>query len=176
MTSGSASCFRVFVLGGVAGALLHASGAVADTTYLEPEAFLKQAFAEVPQPGVLWLTGPTQDRLVAVLGHRYPQARLRYWRVGDRTAWILEEVGKEQPITAGFVVAGGRIEEAEVLTYRESRGSEVHFPAFLHQFTGAALDGDRLSNKIDGITGATLSVGAMQRMARAALVLNQFVP
>jgi hypothetical protein len=176
LTSGSASCFKALVLGSIAGVALHASGAAADTVYLEPDAFLKRTFAEVPQPGVLWLVGSVQDRLVAVLGHRYPQARLRYWKVGDRTAWILEEVGKERPITAGFVVAGGYIEDAQVLIYRESRGSEVHLPAFLHQFAGASLEGDRLSTQIDGITGATLSVGALQRMARAALVLNQLVP
>jgi len=86
---------------------------------------------------------------------------------------MLDEIGKEYPITAGFVVSDNHIERAQVLIYRESRGDEIHLPAFLRQFIGSGLDGERLSNKIDGITGATLSVNAMQRMARAALVLNQ---
>jgi metallophosphoesterase superfamily enzyme len=145
----------------------------ADTVYLEPEAFLKQTFGTVPRPGVLWLTNDVQEKLKAILGHRYPQARLRYWRVEDRTAWILEEIGKEQPITAGFVVVGTRIADAEVLVYRESRGSEVHLPAFLKQFAGSSLNDDQLSTHIDGIAGATLSVRAMQRMARTALLLNR---
>jgi FMN-binding domain len=107
------------------------------------------------------------------LGHTYPQARLRYWRAADKTVWILDEIGKEYPITAAFVVVDQQIERAQVLIYRESRGEEIHLPAFLRQFIGGHLDGERLSNKIDGITGATLSVRAMERMARAALVLNQ---
>lgn len=86
--------------------------------------------------------------------------------------WILDEIGKEYPITAGFVIADHKIQRAQVLIYRESRGMEIHLPAFLAQFVNAYLDGDRLSNKIDGITGATLSVAAMTRMARTALLLN----
>lgn len=148
----------------------------ADTVYLAPDDFVRQSFVEQPQPSVLWLDNPTQEKLVAVLGHRYAQARVRYWRAQGKTAWVLDEIGKEYPITAGFVVADNRIERAQVLVYRESRGDEIRLPAFLRQFIGAHLDGERLSNKIDGITGATLSVNAMQRMARAALLLNQIAP
>ncbi|MDB6061687.1 MAG: FMN-binding protein [Verrucomicrobiaceae bacterium] len=145
----------------------------ADTVYLSDDEFLKQTFSELPPPSVLWLDNPTQEKLTAALGHRYPQARIRYWRVAAKTAWLLEETGKEYPIGAGFVVTDNHIERAQVLVYRESRGEEIHLPAFLRQFIGAQLDGDHLSRKIDGITGATLSVNAMQRMAQAALVLNQ---
>ena len=161
--------------------LLLASGAVAagaDTVYLTPDDFLRQTFDDsVPKPALLWLDNDTQARLTAVLGHRYPQARLRYWRGGDKTAWILDEIGKDYPITAGFVVADAHIARAQVLIFRESRGSEIHLPAFLRQFVDVHLaqnqaGGDELSKHIDGITGATLSVDAMRRMARAALVLN----
>ena len=34
----------------------------------------------------------------------------------------------------------GRIEMVRVLVYRESRGGEVRFPAFLNQFKGMGLD------------------------------------
>lgn len=125
---------------------------------------------------MLWLDNTAQEKLTAVLGHRYPQARLRYWRAQGKTAWILDEIGKEYPITAGFVVADKHIERAQVLIYRESRGDEIHLPAFLRQFSGAHLDGDKLSKKIDFISGASLSVDAMQRMASAALLLDQLVP
>lgn len=149
----------------------------ADTVYLAPDDFLREVFHEVPRPEFLWLDKATQARLTPLLGHPYPQARLRYWRVGGRTVWMLDEIGKEYPITAGFVVAGAGIERAEVLIYRESRGQEIHLPAFLRQFIGARLrDDGALSDKIDGITGATLSVNAMERMARAALLLNTLVP
>lgn len=151
-----------------------------DTTYLAPDDFLRQTFSEPPQPSLLWLDNNAQTQLTAVLGHRYPQARLRYWRVANKTAWILDEIGKDYPITAGFVVVDNRIEHAQVLIYRETRGDEIHLPAFLRQFIDAQLDkksdGDQLSKNIDGITGATLSVDAMRKMARAALVLNQLAP
>jgi hypothetical protein len=145
----------------------------ADTVYLPPNDFLQQVFSEPPAPALLWLDNSAQSKLAAVLGHRYGQARLRYWRVQNQTAWILDEVGKDYPITAGFVVVDNHIARAQVLIYRESRGEEIHLPAFLRQFVGAHIDGEHLSNKIDGITGATLSVDAMRRMAQAALILNQ---
>ena len=151
-------------------------GAFADTTYLSSDDFLRQTFSVVPAPALLWLDNAAQEKLTAVLGHRYPQARLRYWRAENKTAWILDEVGKDYPITAGFVVSDNRIERAQVLIYRESRGEEIHLPAFLRQFIDARLDGNKLSKDIDGITGATLSVDAMRKMARAALVLNQLAP
>lgn len=145
----------------------------ADTTYVTAENFLSENVgAESSKPQFLWLDKTAQTKISAALGHPYPQARLRYWRANQKTVWILDEIGKEYPITAGFVVADKHIQHAQVLVYRESRGMEIHFPAFLTQFIGAYLDGDRLSKKIDGITGATLSVDAMQRMARTALVLN----
>jgi hypothetical protein len=148
----------------------------ADTVYLSADDFLNQTFSELPPPSVLWLDNPTQEKLTTVLGHRYAQARLRYWRAAGKTAWLLDETGKEYPITAGFVVTDNRIERAQVLVYRESRGEEIHLPGFLRQFIGMRFEGDKLSRKIDGITGATLSVNAMQRMAQAALLLNQIAP
>lgn len=153
--------------------LLKAIASGADTVYLAPDDFLHQTFNDVPQPSVLWLDNDIQTKLTHVLGHRYAQARLRYWRVGNKTAWILDEIGKDYPITAGFVILDDHIERARVLIYRESRGDEIHLPAFLHQFDNATLEVDKLSKKIDVISGASLSVDAMWRMAQAALVLNR---
>ena len=142
-----------------------------------PASFLAAAFGSAPPgPTMLWLTKPLQERIAAVLGHPLPVLRLRYWRKDDRTAWILEEIGKSEPITAGFVVEKGRIVRASVLVYRESRGYEIRYPQFRAQFTGAGLDDEgHLDRRIDGIAGATLSVDAMIRMARTALVLDAWV-
>lgn len=103
---------------------------------------------------------------------------MRYWRAGGRTAWILDDVGKEgyQMTTAGFIVKAGAIELAKVLVYRESRGEQVALPAFLNKFTGARLAGGGLDRSIDNISGATLSVLLMQRMARTALTLDAATP
>ncbi len=142
-----------------------------------PASFLAAAFGSAPpKPTMLWLTKPLQARIAAVLGRPLPVLRLRYWRRDNRTAWILEEIGKSEPITAGFVIEEGRIVRASVLVYRESRGYEIRYPQFRAQFAGAGLDDEgRLDRRIDGIAGATLSVDAMIRMARTALLLDAWV-
>lgn len=152
-----------------------ASAATADNVYLEPAEFVAGAFAgafagTAPQVRVLWLTPDVRAEAARILGHEPAQLRQKYWTDGRRTAWILDEIGKEDPITAGFVVDDGRIEQARVLVYRESRGGEIRYPSFVAQFRGAALAADgHLNRRIDGIAGATLSVEAMLRMSRAAL-------
>lgn len=150
------------------------AGRAADRVYLDPEQFIASAFLAKPQVKVLWLTKEVGAEVVRILGHPPAQLRQRYWTDGKKTAWILEEIGKEELITAGFVVKDGRIEQTRVLIYRESRGMEVRHPAFVNQFVDATLaDGNRLDRPIDGISGATLSVGAMERMARAALYFDR---
>lgn len=139
------------------------------------ESFLRQSFPAggVPASTMLWLTPVVKQRAAAILGHDYPGLRVKYWRQGDRTAWVLDEVGKEQPITLGVVVEQGQILNIEVLAYRESRGGDIRHGFFRRQFDHARLQaGDRLDRSIDGITGATLSVSAMTRVARLALAFH----
>jgi hypothetical protein len=158
-------------------ALILATSARADTVYQTPDAFVAEALGGSPPPAFLWLTPALQSGVRALLGHTYPQARLRYWHSGATTVWLLDEVGKEFPITAGFAVRDGRLLRARVLVYRETRGGEIHLQSFLDQFTGAALDNSgKLSRTIDGITGATLSVDAMRRLAKTALYLTSQLP
>ena len=65
------------------------------------------------------------------------------------------------------------IQNVQVLMFRESRGWEIKYPFFTEQFVSVALsDTDELNRHIDGITGATMSVRAMKRMARVALKLH----
>jgi hypothetical protein len=151
-----------------------AAGFVRGEVYQQPDAFVAEVFGTVPAPKVLWLTKDIQAQAAAILGHPPAQLRQRYWSDAHRSVWILEEIGKEELITAGFVVADGRIDHVRVLVYRESRGQEVRYPSFLKQFNGAKLaQGARLDREIDGIAGATLSVGAMERMARLALFFDR---
>jgi hypothetical protein len=154
--------------------LLACASAHSEEVYLAPEAFLAQAFdGSAPKASTLWLTSPVQAEATRILGHPPRQLRQRYWLSGDKSAWILEEIGKEEFITAGFVVRGGRMDHARVLVYRESRGGEVRYPAFLKQFLGVTLTGEQqLSARIDNIAGATLSVSSMSRMARLALYFD----
>lgn len=141
------------------------------------EQFLTQSFAATPAPAqMLWLTPAVKQRAAAILDHAYPGLRVKYWAQGKRTAWVLDEIGKEQAITVGVVVEQGRIVQLQVLAYRESRGGEVRHGFFTRQFQNAALQpGDKLDRTIDGITGATLSVNALRRVARLALAFHDEV-
>ncbi|HSR61905.1 MAG TPA: FMN-binding protein [Gammaproteobacteria bacterium] len=143
--------------------------------YQEPGDFIDQAFSGAPpEPEKLWLTGDLKVAIKDIMGHDMGVLRLRYWKKNDRTAWILEEIGKERPITTGFVVEGESIEQVKVLIFRESRGWEVRYPFFTDQFKNARLvDGNDLDRSIDGISGATLSVNAITRLARVALLLHR---
>jgi hypothetical protein len=142
----------------------------------ETTRFVQNVFNPAPVPEFLWLDGEMRKRVQAILEHDYPAARLRYWRMGNRTAWVLEEIGKEMPITVGISVQEDAVERVRVLVYRESRGWEVKSPAFTRQFDGARLAGEqRLDRSIDGISGATLSVRALTRLTRLALLLHRHV-
>lgn len=154
---------------------LSASLPVADEYLVRPEQFLAQAFSSaVPEPASLWLTGKRGETVAHILGHKPPSLRVRYWQRNGKTAWILEEIGREKPITAGFVIENGRIRNVEVLAFRESRGWEIKHNFFTKQFADVELSSQRkLSAPIDNITGATLSVNAMRRMARVALFLER---
>ena len=144
--------------------------------YQTPADFLAETFPGTPPPpGFLWLRETLVDQVKVALGHDLPGLRVRYWLRDGRSAWVLEEIGKEKPITVGFVVAHGAIERMRVLIFRESRGYEVRHGAFTEQFEGARLEEDyRLDRSIDGISGATLSVDALTRLARTVLVLDRY--
>lgn len=148
----------------------------AEDVYLDPEAFIAQSFENEPEQKVLWLTKEIKASIQSILGHDYTGLRIRYWQQNNRTAWILEEIGKTKPITAGFLIENDAMLSMQVLIYRESHGWEVRYPFFTDQFSGLQLDEDnRLDKKIDGISGATLSVNALTRLARLALYLHKEV-
>lgn len=145
--------------------------------YQTPEQFVSSAFQGKPPAATpLWLNADLKAAAARILGHPPQALRIKYWRQGLQTAWVLDEIGRDEPITAGFRILGGQLQDTQVLIFRESRGWEIHMPNFTRQFAGLTLTPNSgLSGHIDGITGATLSVNAMQRMARLALYLDQHV-
>lgn len=147
----------------------------ADNIYQSPVDFLKTAFnGKIPKPEIIWLRDPLRSDVKKILGHPYGAIRIRFWKLDRRTAWILEEIGKYKPITAGIIVSDGRIERVEILIYRESHGWEVRYPFFTNQFRDIRLTADGgLSHGIDGVSGATLSVNALIRLATLALRLHE---
>ena len=145
-----------------------------EEVYLAPDQFIAQTFSsEQPQAQLLWITGELQTAARNILGKKPDSLRTRYWQQNGQSAWILEEIGKDMPITVGVVVKDSKIAELKVLVYRETRGWEVRAPSFTAQFSGAALKKkNKLDTRIDGISGATLSVNALQKLARLALLYD----
>lgn len=150
-------------------AMLHAA-----SVYETHAEFLDRAFnGSSPETTLIWLSGERKSTVRELLGHDYPALRLRYWCRAGRSAWELNEIGKELPITVGVIVEKDYIRSLRVMTYRENRGGEVSTPAFTDQFDGVALAADGvLDANIDGISGATLSVQALTRLATMALFLH----
>lgn len=142
--------------------------------YQTPEAFVSENGGRVDAPQSLWVNADTKRAIQTILGRNYPTLRIKYWLNGVSTLWILEDIGKDEYITLGFVIRDQRIERSKVLIFRESRGWEIKFPSFGERFAGAGLtDQLFLDRSVDGITGATLSVQAYERMARLALFLDK---
>ncbi len=140
----------------------------------------EQAFPGEPMTWqTLWVNKQQRETIEAILDHSFKSLRVRYWGKDQRTTWIFEEIGKELPITFGVIVEGGAIVDVVVMEYRESRGGEVRYPFFTRQFKGLGLDesrGPSLDQSVDGITGATLSVRAMKKIATLALFCHQLTP
>ncbi|TRX58055.1 FMN-binding protein [Thalassomonas sp. M1454] len=155
--------------------LLVSSSVFAEQVIQAPEDFVAQAFTSTtPKAKTLWLNKEQKAEIADILQHNYNRLRIRYWPQGERSAWILEEIGKEAPITVGLVVEKQQLKQIKVLIYRESRGDEVKADFFTKQFVDAKLiDNKQLDKQIDGITGATLSVRALTKLARMALWLDQ---
>ena len=157
--------------------LLITTGIHAKGIYQTNDAFVAEAFDHPPpSPQFVWFTGELKTEVARILEHRPTTLRTRYWQQAARTVWILEEIGKEKPITVGIIVNKQQIEQVKVLAFRESRGWEVRREDFTKQFIDTQLnDNKQLTKPIDGISGATLSVSALTRLARLALYLDSQV-
>lgn len=164
----------VFLLSLLAAPTLFAGG-----VYQEPADFIKQVFDDKPpKADVLWLNKDLKKQVEEILDHQYTSLRIRYWQQSDdsnhKSVWILEEIGKEKLITTGIVINNRQIELVKVLVFRESRGWEVRHDFFTQQFAQARLkENHQLDKTIDNISGATLSVRAVRKLAQIALLLDQ---
>lgn len=152
--------------------MVHAGG-----IYQEPDAFIKEVFADdAAEVKVIWPDADLQKKMTSILVHKYKGLRIRYWIHGERTAWILDEIGKEKPITTGIVINNDKIERVRILAFRESRGWEVKHAFFTKQFENNQLsENQKLDRSINNISGATLSVRAVTKLAQLALLLHQQV-
>ncbi|HPF35736.1 MAG TPA: FMN-binding protein [Candidatus Krumholzibacteria bacterium] len=116
--------------------------------------------------------------LADALGDAVPEPEFTFHRAsgdGHDLGWvlILDELGLHEPITHLIKVGPDRrVEEVQVLVFRETRGDQIKRPRFLKQFRGRQA-GDRLEvgRDVDGVTGATYSSRAIARGVRKALAL-----
>lgn len=136
--------------------------------------YIATALGKKPiKPSLLWVTKELKPTVKKILRRSNFPLRYRYWQAGNRTVWILNEIGKILPITTGITIEDGKIIDLTVLIYRESHGSEIRFPAYRNQFNNVTLDEKlRLSKPINGISGATMSTNAMKKVSRLALYLH----
>jgi len=143
-------------------------------TYQQPEDFINEAFKQQqPEEKLILIKGDLLKQVEKILQHKHKGKRIRYWQKDKRSAWVLEEIGKKKPITVGIIIDNDSITRLKVLAFRETRGWEVRYPFFTKQFNQVRLSTDKtLSKSIDGISGATLSVRALRKLATIALLLN----
>ncbi|MCH2547233.1 MAG: FMN-binding protein [Alphaproteobacteria bacterium] len=157
------------------GIALWLSPSYAEQTLYDPQSFIAEAYDDAPPKAkILWLDDTQVEDTETILERPAPN-HMRYWLKDGRSVWILEQIGKYQPITTGFVVDNGKIAQLKVLIYRESHGWEVKYPFFTDQFIGVTLQdmqSHKLNKDIDGIAGATLSVRALIQLATLALTLD----
>ena len=147
-------------------------------TYMSTKDFVSLSFKDETnlKPQTLWLTEDIQKQIREILNHPYPKLRLKYWQKDQQSVWILEKIGKERPITFGISIIDNKVDDIRVLAFRESRGYEIRYQAFTDQFDQIGLTPEgKLDQDIDGITGATMSVNAMKKITRLALMLAKLV-
>jgi hypothetical protein len=156
--------------------LVNSAATLAKGVYQTPEKFIQTALGELPKPKAVWLSKEDKATIADILQHPFNRLRLRYWQKEQQTVWVLDEIGKEKPITIGVHINKNKIVNLKVLTFRETRGWEVVHEFFTDQFKQASLTEDgQLTADVDGITGATLSVRALTKTAKLSLWLNNKV-
>lgn len=94
---------------------------------------------------------------------------------GQLLGWIfvLDVVGQSLPITfAVGVKPDGRVQDVQVMVYREPHGSEIRERRFRAQFAGKGADQPLVVGRdIDAISGATISSHSATYAVRKALAL-----
>lgn len=134
--------------------------------------------ADSAQPGLLRVETAIAADLHARLGWEIRDTAFVFYRIfeaGQPLGWAVvgEEKGKYRPITymAGIDTTL-RIVDVRVLIYRESRGGEIRHTRFLKQYRGKSLESPlRINRDIVNITGATISVNALNVGVRKALAV-----
>ncbi len=151
-----------------------------EQVYTTPGRALREIFEHVTRVDTVTarLSAEELGRLRDRLGFAVASDTVTVYEPRDSTGALIgyavigDEVGKYRPIT--FMV-GTRpdlaVRGVEVLVYRESRGGEIRHARFLRQYRGKdPADPIRTNRDVLNVAGATLSVNAMNRGVKRALV------
>jgi len=134
--------------------------------YLSVDAAQRGFFAQADRfDEVVLALNPDQKQTVTQLaGPQPPHRSLRAWKAmrgNDVLGYVFvdEVLGRQDMITYGIGIdAAGKMSAIEVLSYRESHGSEIRGTAWRRQFDGRqGLEHLRFGTDIKNIAGATLS-------------------
>jgi Na+-translocating ferredoxin:NAD+ oxidoreductase RnfG subunit len=162
-------------------ALLPASVVIA-ADYLSVDAAQKAIFpdADAFQEILLPQTPEQSQSVLARAGPQPPHGVVRIWsatRAGTQLGHVFvdEVIGRQSLITyAVGIDTAGALRNLEILSYRESHGSEIRNPAWRGQFAHKdALDQLRFRTDIKNISGATLSSEHVTQGVRWLLALWQ---
>ncbi len=140
----------------------------------QSDEFVREVFGAEFTPSTLSVTGEVARVFHATLGMSAPK-RVRFYRsASSGTVWVLSAKGKYGAITTAIAVDRSEIRACRILENRERRGRGIRGRRYLRQFVGLRLEGsDRLDRRVDGITGATMSSRAVEKMALLALRLDR---
>ncbi len=134
--------------------------------------FLTKTFQQDPPKSQrLWINQANKETIKRRHNPSHINLNYKYWQLGEKTIWILNEIGKERNITTGIVIENNSVKNVEVLIYRETRGGQVQNDRFTQQYKSKDINSN-LIKEIDSISGATLSVDALNRQVKLALWLN----
>ena len=84
---------------------------------LDKNTFLKSALgvSDLPTHKYLIIKDDVEDGLFKIMKDSYHMPVIKYWKVGNKVAFILEAIGKHEYITTGYLVENNEITDAKVL-------------------------------------------------------------
>jgi hypothetical protein len=146
-------------------------GAAQKAIYPQADAFQEIALQQSPAQ---------LQAILAQAGAQPPHGTIRIWSASRQGkllghVFVDEVIGRQSLITYALGIdADGSIGDLEIMSYRESHGSEVRNPGWRAQFAKRnSLDQLRFRSDIKNISGATLSSEQVTQGVRWLLALWQ---
>lgn len=144
--------------------------------FLTKEQALALAFpgADKVESEKKWLTPEQMAEIAKLSDQPVTENRITYFigmKAGKPMGYLVMDhvIGKSYPINFMVLLSpDGKVQNVEIMVYREPQGWEVRFKSFLQQFFGKDASSD--FKDINSITGATISVRSVTKGVRKAVV------